>query len=72
MVVHSEAQYPAQHPGFVAGDWEGLVTYRIDGDACEIFSLDAFASWCWSCGWAVRVSGGCPGRCPYARAGPRA
>jgi GNAT superfamily N-acetyltransferase len=42
MVVHGEALRPADHSGFVAGDWEGLVTYRIDGEACEVLSLDAF------------------------------
>jgi ribosomal protein S18 acetylase RimI-like enzyme len=43
VVAHGEALYPAEHPGFVAGEWEGLVTYRIDGDACEVLTIDAFA-----------------------------
>jgi ribosomal protein S18 acetylase RimI-like enzyme len=36
--------YPAELPGFEAVDGErcvGLVTYELDGDACEIVTIDA-------------------------------
>jgi GNAT superfamily N-acetyltransferase len=36
MAAHGELFFPADHDGFIAGDWEGLVTYRIDGADCEI------------------------------------
>jgi len=41
MAAHGELFSPADHEGFVAGDWEGLVTYRVDGDACEVTLLEA-------------------------------
>jgi ribosomal protein S18 acetylase RimI-like enzyme len=41
MAAHGELFAPADHDGFVAGDWDGLVTYRIDGDACEITLIEA-------------------------------
>lgn len=41
MAAHGEVFSPADHAGFVAGDWEGLVTYRIAGDACEVTLLEA-------------------------------
>jgi ribosomal protein S18 acetylase RimI-like enzyme len=36
MAAHGELLYPADHEGFVAGDWDGLITYRIDGGRCEV------------------------------------
>lgn len=36
MAGHGELFFPAEHDGFVAGDWAGLLTYRIDGTSCEI------------------------------------
>lgn len=36
MAGHGELFFPAEHDGFVAGDWAGLLTYRIDGASCEI------------------------------------
>lgn len=44
MVVHGTLIYPADHPGFLAmqeGEAVGLVTYRIEGDACEITLIDS-------------------------------
>ena len=41
MAAHGELFAPADHEGFVVGDWEGLVTYRIDGDGCEITLIEA-------------------------------
>jgi DNA-3-methyladenine glycosylase I len=41
MAAHGELFSPAEHDGFVAGDWEGLVTYRVDGDRCEITLIEA-------------------------------
>jgi len=44
MVVHGTVLYPAELSGFVAehnGAIVGLATYRIDGDFCEITSLDS-------------------------------
>jgi ribosomal protein S18 acetylase RimI-like enzyme len=41
MAAHGELFTPAEHEGFVAGDWEGLLTYRIDGEACEVTLLEA-------------------------------
>ena len=40
MAGHGELFSPAEHDGFVAGDWEGLVTYQIDGDRCEITLIE--------------------------------
>jgi GNAT superfamily N-acetyltransferase len=36
MAGHEELFFPAEHEGFVAGDWLGLLTYRIDGGNCEV------------------------------------
>jgi GNAT superfamily N-acetyltransferase len=36
MVGHGELFFPAEHEGFIAGDWAGLLTYRIDGASCEV------------------------------------
>lgn len=44
VVVHGAVLRPAELPGFIAvdgGDWVGLVTYQVDGDACEIVTLDS-------------------------------
>jgi ribosomal protein S18 acetylase RimI-like enzyme len=44
-VAHGVAFRPATLPGFVAIDDErpvGLLTYHVDGDACEIVTIDAF------------------------------
>jgi GNAT superfamily N-acetyltransferase len=43
MVGHGERFWPAEHDGFVAGDWEGVITYRIDGDRCEVSLIDAIS-----------------------------
>lgn len=42
VVVHGVVYRPAELPGFVAIDgdqWLGLLTYHIDGNACEIVTL---------------------------------
>jgi len=36
MAANGELFYPAEHDGFIAGDWDGLITYRIDGGRCEV------------------------------------
>jgi ribosomal protein S18 acetylase RimI-like enzyme len=44
VVVHGAIYRPAELPGFVAaadGETVGLLTYHIDGDACEIVTLDS-------------------------------
>ena len=41
MVGHGELFHPADHEGFVAGEWGGLVTYRVAGDGCEITLIEA-------------------------------
>jgi ribosomal protein S18 acetylase RimI-like enzyme len=44
VVVHDTIYRPAELPGFVAlraGEWLGLVTYRVVGEECEIVSLDS-------------------------------
>ncbi len=40
MAANGELFTPAEHDGFVAGDWEGLVTYRVDGDSCEVTLIE--------------------------------
>lgn len=43
-VAHGAVYRPAELPGFaaVAGDeWLGLLTYHVDGDACEIVTIDS-------------------------------
>ena len=45
VVGHEEAMYPARHAGFVAAAGRrdhGHVTYRGDGDRCEITTIQAF------------------------------
>jgi ribosomal protein S18 acetylase RimI-like enzyme len=44
VIVHGAVYRPHELPGFIAyyGDAKiGLVTYQIDGDACEIVTLDS-------------------------------
>lgn len=44
VVAHGEVFRPHELPGFIAlsdGDAVGLVTYRIDGDGCEIVTIDS-------------------------------
>jgi ribosomal protein S18 acetylase RimI-like enzyme len=44
VVAHDEVMYPARHPGFVAlrdGEIVGHISYRGDGDRCEIVSINA-------------------------------
>ena len=44
VVAHGATYRPAELPGFVAeaeGEMVGLLTYHIDGDACEIVTLDS-------------------------------
>jgi N-acetylglutamate synthase-like GNAT family acetyltransferase len=44
VVGHGTEYYPETLPAFVAeedGEWVGLVTYTIEGDACEIVTIDS-------------------------------
>jgi ribosomal protein S18 acetylase RimI-like enzyme len=44
VVAHGAIYRPAELPGFVAqaeGEVVGLLTYRVEGDACEIVTLDS-------------------------------
>jgi ribosomal protein S18 acetylase RimI-like enzyme len=44
VVAHGEVFRPHELPGFIAssdGKAVGLVTYRIDGDGCEIVTIDS-------------------------------
>ena len=41
MAANGELFYPADHDGFIAGDWDGLITYRIGGRRCEVTVLMA-------------------------------
>src|SRR5918992_5184096 len=44
MVIRGRLYRPAEHQGFVAhvdGDRIGLLTYAIEGKACEVLSLDS-------------------------------
>ena len=41
MAAHGELFFPADHDGFIAGDWAGLVTYRLQRGDCEITLLEA-------------------------------
>ena len=46
VVIHEKIYYPAELPGFVAqagSEIAGLLTYLIEGAACEVVTLD---SWC--------------------------
>lgn len=45
IVVHGTIYRPSTLPGFIAcreGEWLGLVTYHIEGDGCELVTLDSF------------------------------
>ena len=42
MAGHGELFFPADHEGFVAGDRTGVVTYRIDGDTCEVTLIESY------------------------------
>jgi GNAT superfamily N-acetyltransferase len=44
VVVHGEEYHPAGLPGFITETGEaktGLITFRIEGDTCEIMTLDS-------------------------------
>lgn len=44
MVAHGVTYLPSELPGFVAisdGEWLGLLTYLIDGGACEVVTIDS-------------------------------
>lgn len=44
-VVHDTSYKPSALPGFIAFDddkWLGCITYHMDGDQCEIVTLDSF------------------------------
>ena len=40
MAAHGELFFPADHEGFIAGEWEGLVTYRVADNDCEITLIE--------------------------------
>ena len=45
VVVHQTVYHPAELPGFIAeaeGEIAGLLTYQLEGEACEIVTLDAW------------------------------
>jgi len=47
VVVHGTIYYPADLPGFVALQGErpaGLITYHIEGNACELVTIDSLVS----------------------------
>lgn len=44
IVVHDQVFTPHTHPGFFArveDELAGLITYRVEGDACEILTLNS-------------------------------
>jgi ribosomal protein S18 acetylase RimI-like enzyme len=41
MIVHEDIFRPEHLDGYVTVDWAGVVTYTIQGDQCEIISLDS-------------------------------
>jgi GNAT superfamily N-acetyltransferase len=41
MAANGELFYPAEHDGFIAGDWDGLITYRVADGRCEVTLLKA-------------------------------
>jgi ribosomal protein S18 acetylase RimI-like enzyme len=41
MIVHGETIRYDQVKGFIHGDWNGVLTYVIRGDECEITSLNS-------------------------------
>jgi len=45
VVVHQTVYHPAELPGFIAeaeGEIAGLLTYHLEGEACEIVTLDTW------------------------------
>ena len=45
VVVHQTVYHPAELPGFIAeaeGEIAGLLTYQLEGEACEIVTLNAW------------------------------
>lgn len=47
IIVHGESFHPADLPGFVAeqdGERIGLLTYRIDGNECEVMTLNSWVT----------------------------
>lgn len=43
VVAHGAVLRPVELPGLAAvngSEWVGLITYQVDGDACEIVTLD--------------------------------
>lgn len=48
LVVHGEVIYPSSLSGYIAevdGFFAGLATFRIDGSACELVSLNSVKAW---------------------------
>jgi len=41
MAANGELFSPAEHDGFIAGDWDGLITYRLGSGRCEVTLLMA-------------------------------
>ena len=44
VVAHNTVMWPAELPGLIAhrhGEWLGLITYRIEGNQCEVVSIDS-------------------------------
>jgi GNAT superfamily N-acetyltransferase len=41
VVAHGESIRFDQVEGFLFGDWDGLLTFQIRGDECEVVSLDS-------------------------------
>jgi ribosomal protein S18 acetylase RimI-like enzyme len=41
MAANGELFYPAEHDGFIAGDWDGLIAFRIGERRCEVTLLEA-------------------------------
>jgi len=41
MAANGELFYPAEHDGFIAGDWDGLITYRIRDGRCEVTLIES-------------------------------
>ena len=41
IIVHNEVIRYDQVDGFVSNDWDGLITFMVKGDECEITSLNS-------------------------------
>jgi ribosomal protein S18 acetylase RimI-like enzyme len=41
VIAHYETIRYNEVDGFIAGDWDGLITFQIRGDECEVTSLDS-------------------------------